>query len=80
MRGDAVTNIVRFGLFGPTHRMPAMMPANPAPIHTTLIRRCSSTEKSGLVDGGVDVDMDAGEVRRWGWTLWGKNLSACGRR
>jgi hypothetical protein len=46
--------------------MPAMMPANPAPIHTTLIRRYSSIEKSGLIDGGVDVIMDAGEVQTWG--------------
>lgn len=43
-----------------------MMPANPAPIHTTLIRRHSSTEKLGLVDDGGDVGMDAGEVRREG--------------
>lgn len=38
-----------------------MMPANPAPMHTTLIRRHSSTEKSGLVDGGVEVGMDSRE-------------------
>jgi hypothetical protein len=43
-----------------------MMPANPAPIHTTLIRRYSSTEKSGLVDCRVDVGMNAEKVQRQG--------------
>lgn len=38
-----------------------MMPANPAPMHTTLIRWRSSTEKSGL--GEVDVGMDPREDR-----------------
>jgi len=36
------------------------MPANPAPIHTTLIRRHSSIEKSGAVGASVEAAMVAG--------------------
>lgn len=40
--------------------MAATMPANPAPIHTTLIRRHSSIEKSGAVGASVEAAMVAG--------------------
>jgi ABC-type uncharacterized transport system permease subunit len=40
--------------------MPATMPANPAPIHTTLIGRHSSIEKSGAVGACVEGAMVAG--------------------
>lgn len=52
-----------------THRMPAMIPAKPAPIHTTLIRRYSSIEKFGAVDSSAEAVMTAGDHRGLHWQL-----------
>ena len=40
--------------------MPATMPLNPAPIHTTLIRRGSSIEKSGSASDGDSIEAPMG--------------------
>ena len=40
--------------------MPATMPANPAPIHMTLILRDSSIEKSGTVGARVKASIVVG--------------------
>ena len=55
--------------------MPATMPANPAPIHTTLILRHSSIEKSGVVGASVEAAIVAGGF--WAVDMAGKYEIYC---